>query len=181
MSGARQRPSDDQNRELLVFRHGKSDWSTDAATDFERPLAERGRRATKRMGRWMVEQKLLPDHIVSSPARRARQTAERFCRSAGLDASRITWNPTVYEADLTTLLDVLAACPGEHRRIMLVGHNPGLEEMVRYLAGDQGPGLDVDNPMPTAALAQLAMPARWDELGRGCARLLRLQHPRNLP
>ena len=61
-------------RELLILRHAKSAWDTNAPSDFERPLAKRGRRAAPRVGRWLEEQGLIPDHVVSSPAERAKQT-----------------------------------------------------------------------------------------------------------
>ena len=88
-------------RELLVLRHGKSDWTTDAPTDFERPLAPRGRKAAKRMGQWLRQNKLLPDHIVSSTAKRAKQTTLRACKFADIPESLIVWDPEIYEWCLT--------------------------------------------------------------------------------
>ena len=85
-------------RELLVFRHGKSDWTSDASSDFERPLAKRGKKAVKQMGAWLEEQGHLPDCILSSPALRAKQTTLRLCRFAGMDESGITWLQAFYEA-----------------------------------------------------------------------------------
>ena len=168
------------SRELLVFRHGKSDWGSGATRDFDRPLAKRGRKAVKRMGRWLQEQKLLPDRIVSSPATRAKQTALRLCRHAGVSEDTVTWQEAVYEADVGTLLEVLAGCEPEVGRVMIVGHNPGFEDLVQYLTGQPIPLTSRGPAFPTAALAHLAMPHDWRRLDHGCARLVALIRPRDL-
>lgn len=167
-------------RELLIFRHGKSDWDGKAAGDFNRPLAKRGRKAVKRMGNWLREQDCLPDLILSSPARRAEQTALRLCRHARLPAEIISWRATIYEADVGVLLEALAETDAGNDRIMLVGHNPGCVDLVVYLTGQPLPGESQAPAFPTAALAQLAMPDEWSRLERGCARLLALIRPREL-
>ena len=166
-------------RELLVLRHGKSDW-TPGVADFDRPLSPRGRKACKRIGRLLDEQGLLPNLVVASPAERARQTAQRICRFAGLDSSRIEWEPAIYEAELETLLEVLSLVPASLTRVIIVGHNPGFDELVRYLAaGTLAPWDDI-NLMPTAALAHLEMPDSWDGLLRGSARCIALVRAREL-
>ncbi len=165
-------------RELLIFRHGKSDWGSDAVDDFDRPLARRGRKAVKRMASWLREQNLLPQSILSSPAARARQTALRLCRHAEIPESRVVWEEAIYAADLGALLDVLANAPRQHGRIMIIGHNPGLEELVEYLAGEP---IDApaDSPaLPTAALVRMTMPHQWKRLEPGCARLVSIKRPR---
>ena len=166
-------------RELLVLRHGKSDWKM-GVRDFDRPLAPRGRKASKRIGRLLLEQGLLPDLVVSSPALRARQTAERVCRFAGVEAVRIAWEPVIYEAELETLLEVLSLVPESARRVLVVGHNPGFDELVRHLGKGTFEAWDDINLMPSAALAHLEMPADWSDLGRGSARCLSLVRPRDL-
>ena len=166
-------------RELLVLRHGKSDWKT-GVRDFDRPLAPRGRKATRRIGRLLAERGLLPDLVVSSPALRARQTTERVCRFADIEASRIKWEPSIYEAELDTLLEVLSLVPPRVSRVMIVGHNPGFDELVRYLGAGTLAGWDDLNLMPTAALAHLEMPDSWADLGRGAGRCVNLVRPRDL-
>lgn len=166
-------------RELLIFRHGKSDWNTNAQDDFSRPLANRGRKAIKRMARWMRAQRLLPKHIVSSPAERARQTTLRLCRHGEIDESAVRWEEQIYEADVETLIKVLAGCKARERT-MIVGHNPGLEDLVEYLSGSPIAVSDVGPSMPTAALAHLSMPDDWSQLERGCATLLEITRPREV-
>ena len=168
------------SRELLILRHGKSDWSTSAATDFDRPLAKRGRKAVKRVARWMREQDCLPDAVISSPAVRARQTTHRLCRYAGLADIPVVWEPTIYAADLEALLHVLAQASEQAARVLLVGHNPGLEDLLRYLSNGSAALVRNANPLPTAALAQLRMPADWRRLGPRVAQLARLVRPREL-
>jgi len=162
------------------MRHGKSDWNTGAPSDFERPLAKRGKKATDRVGNWLVRQKLIPDYIVSSPAYRAKQTATGICQAMKIAESTISWEPSIYGAGMDTLLDVLACCPPEKQSVMLIGHNPGLEMLVRYLAGKTFETLHDDNPMPTAALASLDMPDNWEVLNAGAGELITIIHPREL-
>ena len=167
-------------RTLLIMRHGKSDWNTGSRSDFERPLAKRGRKAVKRMGKWLIQQDLIPDHIISSPANRAQQTAIGICQAIKLADSTINWEPRVYGAEMATLLDVLTACPPEKQRVVLIGHNPSLEMLVRYLAGESIESSYDDNPMPTAALACLDMPDNWEDLDAGAGQLISIIRPREL-
>ena len=167
-------------RSLHIMRHGKSDWNISSCSDFERPLAKRGQKAVKRMGQWLMQQGLIPDHIISSPANRAQQTAIGICRAIKISETTINWEPKVYGAEMETLLDVIAACPSEKQRVMLIGHNPGLEMLVRYLAGETLETSNNNNPMPTAALASLNMPNNWKGLDAGAGHLISIIRPREL-
>ncbi|MGD9298131.1 histidine phosphatase family protein [Thiohalocapsa sp.] len=167
-------------RELLILRHAKSDWESGAATDFERPLAKRGRKDAPRVGEWLYREGLIPDVILSSPAQRARETALKVCKCLDLSKKDIVWDGDIYEADLHVLLDVLARVPAAARMVLIVGHNPGFEELLRHLAGG-----DLEEPndgklLPTAALARLEMPDDWTELEYGCAALVGILRPKQL-
>ncbi|MCG6940781.1 MAG: histidine phosphatase family protein [Thiohalocapsa sp.] len=167
-------------RELLILRHAKSDWDTNAASDFERPLAKRGRKDAPRVGEWLYREGLIPRVIVSSPAQRARETTLKVCKCLDLPRKDIVWDEAVYDADLSTLLAVLARMPSDAELVLLVGHNPGLEELLRHLAGS-----DVEEPtdgklLPTATVARLEMPNDWSELAGGCAGLVALVRPKQL-
>lgn len=168
------------SRELLVLRHGKSDWTTDAPSDFERPLAARGRKAVKRIGRWLREKELLPDHIVSSPAKRAKQTILRACKFAGIPKPLVVWDQQIYGADVPDLLRVLAQCPQDKKRVMIVGHDPGFADLVAYLGGDRIEIPPDGKLMPTAALARLELPDQWKALEQGCALALSITRARDL-
>ena len=167
-------------RELLILRHGKSDWGSDAVDDFHRPLARRGRKAVKCMASWLCRQDLLPGHRLSSTAERARQTALRLCRHAHIPESRVEWHDAIYAADLEALLHVLVNAPQQHGRVMIIGHNPGLEELVEYLAGEAIKASAGSPALPTTGLARLGMPREWQRLPSGCAQLLSINRPREL-
>jgi len=169
------------SRELLILRHAKSDWDSEAPTDFERPLNGRGKRDAPRVGRWLLAQGWLPDHVVASPAQRARTTARRVAHEMGVDRDTIDWQQSVYLASVTTLRDVLGDCPVSAARVMLVGHNPGLEGLLAWLAGSGMTWPEDGKLLPTAAIARLAMPADWSRLEPGCADLLDLVRARDLP
>lgn len=164
--------------ELLILRHAKSDWSVDG-DDFSRPLKKRGRQAAKRIGRWLNEQYLKPDAILSSPAKRALDTAQRVCRQLDINESAIVCDPRLYEADAQALLAVLkTSC--HQRRVLLVGHNPGLEDLLLKLTHLTAPLSANGKCLSTAALAHLSFEGDWTELAEGCATLLTLIRPDSL-
>jgi phosphohistidine phosphatase len=167
-------------RELLILRHAKSDWASDAASDFERPLAKRGKKDAPRVGSWLYREGIVPDRIISSPAHRARDTALKVSKALDLKKKQIIWDEAVYEADVPALLGVLARVPSADATVMLIGHNPGLEELIRYLAGDDVAEPEDGKLLPTAAFARLEMPDDWTRLEPGCASLLRIVRPRQL-
>ncbi len=168
------------SRNLLILRHAKSDWDTNTASDFERPLAKRGERDAPRIGQWLKRQKLLPNHIVSSPAQRARQTTENACKAMGIKEKQINWDARIYAATEGELLKVLADCPKKNKTVMLVGHNPGLEDLVAYLVG-AGLRIPADGKvLPTAAVAHLKMPESWKELKEGDGELVSITRPKEI-
>jgi phosphohistidine phosphatase len=165
-------------RELLILRNAVSDWESNALTDFDRPLAKRGKRDAPKIGAWLYREGLIPRYVVSSPARRARQTATRACKSLEIRKRAIVWDPKIYEANLADLLGVLGRCPVESATVLLVGHNPGLEYLVRHLCGNDLTPPPDGNLLPEGALARLEMPEHWDQLAQGCAQLVSITRPR---
>jgi phosphohistidine phosphatase len=169
------------SRILLLLRHGKSSWDSGAPSDFDRPLAGRGKRDAPRMGAWLRREDLVPDHVVSSPARRARKTAEKACRAMGLAAEAVHHDARVYAAARDDLLQVLADCPPDAPRVLLVGHNPGLEDLLAWLGGEAVTVPGDGKLLPTATVAALELPDDWSGLGAGSARPLLLMRPKQLP
>lgn len=166
-------------RELLILRHGKSDWDN-ALDDYRRPLKKRGKKAAERIGIWLVKNNLVPDTVISSPAERAKATAEKVCKAMGFAKKDIGFTKSIYLANISDLLAVLADCPPSSKRLMLVGHNPGLEDLLLYLTGpvtipDDG------KLLPTAALARLRMPDDWSNIDSGNAKLLSITRAKSLP
>jgi len=166
-------------RELLLLRHGKSDWSADA-DDYHRPLKDRGKRGAQRIGVWLAQQKMVPDLIVTSPAERALVSAQKACKAMGNGDAGIQRDRRIYEAVVDDLLAVLGDCPQDAGRVMLVGHNPGLEDLLVWLASTT-PEPDDGKLLPTATLARLQMPADWRLLVAGSARLDAITRPGTLP
>ena len=167
-------------RELLLLRHGKSDSSVGAG-DFHRPLNRRGESAAQRIGVWLAQQEIMPDYILTSPAERALVTAQKVCKAMGNLAESVRLDDRVYDARVGDLLEALGDCPDAATRVMLVGHNPGLEALLVWLASDQVAVPSDGKLLPTATLARLAMPADWRSLPRGCASLESITRPGTLP
>src|SRR5687767_12552077 len=142
---------------LLVLRHAKSSWDDSSLDDHQRPLNERGRRDAPRMGDLVQEFGLLPDLVVSSDAVRAQLTAEAVVEAAGY-AGDILLDQRLYLASPAEIILVLRTMRENAATVMIVGHNPGLEELVEQLTGER-------QDLPTAALAQIVLPIdRWSDL-----------------
>lgn len=168
------------SRELLILRHAKSSWDSDAASDFDRPLAKRGRRDAPKVGRFLLAQGLVPDFIVSSPAERAKQTVIGVCAELGIAPDEINWDSRIYHGYAGSLLSVLNECPGDAERALIAGHNPGLEILLQNLCNHKVPMPDDYKLMPTAAVAHLEILSEWKDLEGGLARLLSLTRSRSL-
>ncbi|CAA9891145.1 Phosphohistidine phosphatase [Candidatus Methylobacter favarea] len=167
------------SRELWLLRHAKSDRNV-CISDIDRPLKKKGKRAAERIGSWMKQQNLIPDRVVSSPAQRAIATAKIVCKAIGLSRHSIRQDTRVYGQGLGSLKSVLAQCPVQSERVLIVGHNPELEELLVNMAGENNVP-DADKLLPTAALARLAMPDDWANLEAGGARLLAIIYAKSLP
>ena len=167
-------------RELLILRHAKSAWDTGAPTDFERPLSERGQSAAPRVGRFLFEKGLVPDFVVSSPAERAKQTVMAVCAQMDLGPETIHWDDRIYGGWTSSLMSVLRESPPDAHRVLIAGHNPGLEGLLEHLCEQRVPYSSDGKMLPTAALAHLLIRPGWDELDRGCAELLSITRSRSL-
>ena len=164
----------------MLLRHAKSDWDCDAVDDFARPLAERGCKAAERMGVWMRGHVSVPDYVISSPAVRARETERILCEALGREAMQVVYEDSLYLADVDELLSLVRGFPGEAKSVMLVGHNPGLEELLVYLCGDDVPTAANGKLLPTATLAQIAVAAAWRNIRRNSGRLIAITRPKEL-
>ncbi|MFT4563421.1 MAG: phosphohistidine phosphatase [Gammaproteobacteria bacterium] len=129
------------------MRHAKSDWRG-GSKDFDRPLSRRGGEDAAAMARWLAVQPRKPSYIVSSPALRAAQTATLI--GEALDGVRIDWEPRLYLADVDQLLSLISRPPKANW--LIIGHNPGLEDLVLYLDRAIRRTIDSRKLMPTAAM-----------------------------
>ena len=151
-------------KRLYLLRHAKSSWDIASLADFDRPLNDRGLKAAPFMGELMASRGMQPALIVSSPARRAMQTAEVVRASSGFDVP-LSFDERIYEASLSTLLKVIVQIPADAGSALIVGHNPGMEGIVRYLTGEL-------QPMPTAALASIKLAVDgWAAVGENSGTL----------
>jgi len=158
---------------LFLMRHAKSAWDDASIADFDRPLNDRGMRTAPFMGKFMREKGFEPSMIISSPAVRAKCTAQLLKDAAGF-SSDLKFDERIYEANPQTLLQVVSEIDNSRGAAMLVGHNPGIEGFIRFLTGDL-------EPMPTAALAVIDLNIdKWNEVVDGCGKLKCIFRPRDL-
>jgi phosphohistidine phosphatase len=168
---------------LTLFRHAKSGWDSPVSRDFDRPLNERGVKGAKLMGMHARDLGLSFDHIVSSPAVRCTETLEGFWEGYG----RIlhpNWDRRIYLASGATLLDVVHDIPDEDDKVLMCGHNPGLEDLALMLVPDvTGDSLrdSLEAKFPTASLAELQFDLeKWADITERSARIARFIRPRDL-
>ncbi|HKR14142.1 MAG TPA: histidine phosphatase family protein [Pyrinomonadaceae bacterium] len=159
---------------LFLLRHAKSSGKDESLPDFERPLHRRGKRAAATLGQYIRANEILLELILSSPAVKARETAERVLKSAKLD-TELRYDHRIYDASAARLTEVVSQIDNDRRVVMIVGHNPGVEELLSFLTGNSVEA-------PTASLAKLTSRAtRWSTLAReGKATLEWLIKPREL-
>ena len=183
--------ADGAGRKLVLLRHAKSAWPD--VPDHERPLARRGQRDAPVMGRWLRAAGYLPDQVLCSTARRARETWQ--LAQAGLGATPpASFDDGVYQGSASQLLDLIRGANPAARTLLVVGHDPAMPELALALAAttpaahpgarsDAAPPDMLDRmraKFPTAAIAVFELTADWDQLGPGTARLIRFVTPRDL-
>ena len=166
---------------LTLLRHAKSGWDDQVQRDFDRPLNPKGRRAAQTVGRHLRREGIAFDHVIASPALRVQQTLDEVAGGFGRTLAP-AWDKRVYLASAATLLEVARELPDAAATALLVGHNPGLEDLVLLLTPD-GAGLRdaVEEKYPTASVAELSFAVdRWADLAEGGATLTRFTRPRDL-
>jgi phosphohistidine phosphatase len=164
---------------LTLLRHAKSGWDDPVVRDFERPLNPRGRRAARTVAREMRRLGLGFDLILASPARRVVETIAEVAAEFGpLPAD---YDERLYLASPETLLDVVHQAPAGADRLLLVGHNPGLESLALALSSAGPLRSEAELKYPTATLAEIALPIEsWGEARAGDGELRRFIRPRDL-
>lgn len=170
-------------KRLTLLRHAKSGWDDPVSRDFDRPLNPRGKRASETIGRWLKDQDISFDYIASSPAVRCVETIEHVAIGYGETMAPV-WDKRVYLASSSALLDVVHEAPEESERMLLVGHNPGLEDLILMLIPDQA-GDDardaVEEKYPTASLVEIDFDVeQWADIKAGGGKLVYFKRPRDL-
>lgn len=142
---------------LLILRHAKSSWKRSELADHDRPLNKRGKHDAPRMGKLLMDEELIPELIISSTAERAKKTTELLANEMGY-TGEIVYDRDLYAAWPEAYIETLCVLPDDYETVMVVGHNPGLEDLLEMLT-------DEVERMPTAALAQVSLPIEnWREL-----------------
>ncbi len=157
-------------KSLYIMRHAKSSWNDSNLPDFERPLARRGEKAAGRMAHWLARAVPLPELVLCSSATRAVQTYQPIAKLLSKSVE-VHIEDELYGASGTELLMRLRALPDEVKSALLIGHNPGVQDLLIELASDGDPARldEVRAGFPTCALATLRVASRWAELGPATA------------
>lgn len=155
---------------LYILRHAKSSWDNPLLADFERPLNKLGMEAAPLIGEIIYKNRFDPELLLSSPAKRAKQTAV-LVREVGALKPEIRFDERIYEASPQTLVQIVSELGEQADSVLLVGHNPGLEGLIRFLTGET-------HAMPTSALAVIDLNAEnWSEITADCGTLKNLFRP----
>jgi phosphohistidine phosphatase len=166
-------------KRLYLLRHAKSSWKDTSLPDHDRPLAGRGRRAAKAIARHLREHGIEPELVLCSSAQRARATLERIEPALGTPAVRVEGD--LYAASAPALLARLPGVPDPVESVMLIDHNPALQDLALDLARRSPTAGELAAKYPTTALATLEFSAsNWHELDHGTAELVALVRPRDL-
>ena len=162
-------------KNLLVLRHAKSSWSDAGLADHDRPLNSRGKKAAPRIGRLIRDEGIVPEVIASSTAKRARKTAELVAEHSGYTGD-VELVEQLYHASPETYVDYLSGVPDSVTTALVIGHNPGIQDLVSQLGGSY-------ESFPTATLARLELSIEsWREFSLHTpAQLTNLWRPRDLP
>jgi phosphohistidine phosphatase len=158
---------------LLLLRHAKSSWKKSDMPDHERPLNKRGKKEAPKVGAYLKDNGLVPDLILTSTARRAHATADAVAEASGFEGE-VELYQDLYMSDTASYLDILRCMPDKANRVLVVGHNPDVEDLLTLLT-------ELKEHMTTAALAVITLPiTRWEELNEATdGRLQNLWVPRD--
>lgn len=160
-------------KRLYIIRHAKSDWSDPALSDFDRPLNQRGEKDAPLMGKIVAEHHPRPDLILSSPAVRARTTAETISRKWGYETEKIVFDQDLYLADTRKIVETVRHLPAWADTVCIVGHNPGLTLFAEHISG-----CVIDN-IPTCGIVAVRLKQNeWNTIGKGSAQLLFFDYPK---
>lgn len=167
-------------KELFLLRHAKAKVIQNGIEDKDRELKKRGKLDARNIGKWLKAQHLIPDAILSSPATRTIETVKIIYEELQVNSLVIQEDSRLYASDIEQLKTVLATCPETTKRVLLVGHNPELEQFLKYLVG-QNALPPAKKLLPTAALVRVILDdISWSELGNKPARFSSITYAKSL-
>ena len=144
-----------REHQLIIMRHAKSDWSEENRPDLDRPLTARGEKTAKLMGKWLKHNQYRIDRIICSPALRAKQTCQLVAEELGISQNNVLWETEIYDAPLNNLLSIVNQYSKGAHTLFIIGHNPGLDQLLCYLSRDPPPVNNAGKLLTTAAIAVL--------------------------
>jgi len=162
-------------KQLLIYRHAKSSWKDPSLADFDRPLNKRGERDAPRMAKMLANQKLQPDLIVSSPAKRAKLTALILAKELHYPKKKIVYTDTIYNAPAEKLIPSIRSLDDHYNKVVIVGHNTGFTELANVLGN-----LDIAN-VPTCGIVALDFKIdRWKDVKKKEGKFVFFYYPKML-
>jgi phosphohistidine phosphatase len=163
-------------RTLVVIRHAKSSWDDPTQSDFDRPLNSRGEHDAPMMGKHLKSRNILPDLVISSPAKRARQTARRIAAAIGYDKEQIAYIEQLYHCEPPVFEDVIAKLGTEHATVFIISHNPGITDFVNSVSHK----FRTDN-VPTCGVTAIRFSgASWTDFKMEEKKVIMFDYPKNL-
>jgi len=160
-------------RTLVMIRHAKSSWDDLSMSDFDRPLNERGEHDAPLMGERLKELKVIPDIIIASTAKRAKQTAKKIAEGVGYDKDDIQWEERLYHCSPSVFEDVIQKVDNKNSTVYIVAHNPGITDFVNRLSGI----FRIDN-MPTCGVVAAHTDAAWSEFKAAEKKVFLFEYPK---
>jgi len=158
---------------LYIIRHAKSDWDIMGLDDFDRPLNKRGSENAPFMGELLAKDGVKPDLIISSPALRAKTTAQEIAKKVGYDKKDILYKDELYGAEVEDILSVLKKVPSKKDTVFIFGHNPGLTYFAEYISGKE-----IGN-IPTCGIVYVKIDSdKWDHIGKGSGEFVSFEYPK---
>jgi len=160
---------------LLVIRHAKSSWDIGTLNDFERPLNERGKRDAPEMAKRLKEKNILIDAFVSSPAKRAKKTAEYFIQEYGRKKEDVILISKLYHAPAMVFFEVATSLQENLKTVAVFSHNPGITDFVNQLTET----VRLDN-MPTCGIFAVQFGGSWKDFNKATKKFLFFDYPKNV-
>lgn len=161
-------------RTLVMIRHAKSSWANPLQSDFERPLNDRGEKDAPMMGEKLKKQNIIPDLVIASTAKRAKQTAKKIAKALDYDESKILWQEKLYHCIPSVFEEILYEVDDSIKTVFIVAHNPGITEFVNELSGQ----FHLDN-MPTCGIVGAKFEAeQWNEFSRTNKTVFLFEYPK---
>jgi phosphohistidine phosphatase len=167
---------DESYKILLLIRHAKSSWDAGVPSDFERPLNERGKKDAPTMAARLKDKRIGIDRFVSSPAKRAKKTAELFCEVYKVSENSIRFIPELYHAHSSTFFEVVATLDDSCKTVAIFSHNPGITDFANQLTE----AVEIDN-MPTCSIFGIKVFAKhWIDFRAAKKEFLLFDYPKNI-